>query len=70
MILLVLLLTAGTVVAKRDGRPADSPADVHPLLIGAEAPSVSLSDAGGNRIDLGRLYDEQPTILVLYRGSW
>lgn len=67
---LLVSLATGTVLAKRDAKPAPSPADVHPLLIGAEAPSVTLSGVDGSRVELGTLLKEQPTILVLYRGGW
>lgn len=43
---------------------------IHPLLVGAAAPSVTVKTPEGAEIDLAAYVKETPTILVFYRGSW
>lgn len=44
--------------------------DISPLLIGETIPSTTLQDSDGNQIQLNRLIEQKPTILVFYRGGW
>ena len=48
----------------------DSAAEVHPLMIGSEAPAAQVHDAGGKPVELADLIRKQPTILIFYRGGW
>ena len=44
--------------------------NVRPLLVGAQAPSVQLTSAGGEIVDLATVLAGKPTVLVFYRGGW
>ncbi|MGO1245284.1 MAG: peroxiredoxin-like family protein [Sphingobacterium sp.] len=44
--------------------------NVSPLLIGEKIPALTLTDAMGEMIQLGKLFSEKPTIFVIYRGGW
>ena len=65
--LLGLLGLAGSATA---GDVADSPTAIRPLLIGAEAPDVTVKDKDGEPFRLSEALSAQPTILILYRGGW
>ena len=64
-----LLFAAFTGSAMADAHPT-SAAEIQPLLIGAQAPDVTLRDAGGEAVELPALLGEKPTILIFYRGGW
>ena len=55
--------------ALADGHPT-SPGEIHPLLIGAQAPEATLHSADGTAVGLSDLLSEKPTILIFYRGGW
>lgn len=43
---------------------------VCPLLVGAEIPSITLTDINGRKVNIQKLVKEQPSIIVFYRGGW
>ncbi|MFP4381112.1 MAG: peroxiredoxin-like family protein [Candidatus Sumerlaeia bacterium] len=49
---------------------AASPNDIDPVLLGQEAPSITVRDKNGKKYDLGKAYKKQPTVLIFYRGGW
>jgi len=71
------ILIAGLCTAFATGSPAhadsavpNSASEVHPLLIGAPAPAVTLRDTDGGAIELTDVLGDKPTILFFYRGGW
>ena len=44
--------------------------DVHPLLIGARVPAVTVQTLDGEPYELRDRLDGQQTMLVFYRGGW
>lgn len=66
---------AGTVIP-RLGSVQAAPAlptraeDARPLPLGAVAPTAKLDDAAGNSVDLAKVFRQQPTVVVFYRGGW
>lgn len=51
-------------------QPAASAEDIHPLLIGAAVPEVTLTMVDGNSFDLRAEVTEKPTVIMFYRGGW
>lgn len=49
---------------------APSPVQVTPLLNGLTIPAVTLTDADNNAVELTTLVQQQPSVLVFYRGGW
>lgn len=49
---------------------AESPEQVRPLLNGMTVPAITVLDQQGQAIDLTAKLQQQPTVLVLYRGGW
>ncbi|KAF7785368.1 hypothetical protein PRUB_a4925 [Pseudoalteromonas rubra] len=49
---------------------SDHPEQVSPLLPGLTAPALTLQDNNAKAIDLGKLYQDKTTVLVVYRGGW
>lgn len=49
---------------------AASAAEVHPLLLGSQAPDVALHTQDGKDTTLWKQMDGKPAILVFYRGGW
>ena len=47
-----------------------SSVDIHPLLVGTQAPNVTLENTDGRPFDLKTALSEKPTVLVFYRGWW
>ena len=47
-----------------------TPAEVRPILIGAEAPGPVLENSAGEEVDLGKVLAMRSTILVFYRAHW
>lgn len=47
-----------------------SAGEVHPLLIGAKVPNLTLTAADGSRFDLNAAILKKPTVLIFYRGGW
>jgi cytochrome oxidase Cu insertion factor (SCO1/SenC/PrrC family) len=44
--------------------------EVHPLLVGAEIPTVDVQDIDGKTIDLAKLVKSKAAVLIFYRGGW
>jgi hypothetical protein len=65
----VALLGLATALHAGDAVP-DSPEAVHPLLIGAEAPAVTVLDTSGEPVELRELLRNKRTVLIFYRGGW
>ena len=49
---------------------AASANDIRPLLIGAKVPDPALRRIDGSPVGLSELLDNQPAILIFYRGGW
>lgn len=49
---------------------AASATDVHPLLLGSQAPDIALKTLDGKDTSLWKQMGEKPAILVFYRGGW
>ena len=69
-IALLWLLLGTSSMAKERPDVAASPEEIHPLLIGASAPPLTLRSGDGKPVDLNAVLAEKPTILILYRGGW
>ena len=65
-----LLMVGATVFTARAGDVPTSAMDVHPLLMRAEVPDVSLRSADGSAFDLAAAVKKQPSIVIFYRGGW
>lgn len=48
----------------------EKPEDVSPLLVGETIADVSLLNAKGELISLKAIAEENPTLLIFYRGGW
>lgn len=44
--------------------------DIHPLLVGAEIPELTLRNSEGDPVDLNAVISNKPTVLLFYRGGW
>jgi peroxiredoxin len=49
---------------------AASATEVHPLLLGTQAPDIALKTSEGKDTSLWKQMDGKPAILVFYRGGW
>jgi len=49
---------------------ANSPEQTTPILKGAKIPNTQLTQVDGTSISLATLLNNQPAIIVFYRGSW
>jgi peroxiredoxin len=67
---LILAACWAPVVFAASPSPAPSAAEAKPLAVGAHAPSITLTDIDGAKLDLGAAFAEKPAIVVFYRGSW
>ncbi len=67
-----VILTAAFLfpASSADDSVAATPGGVHPLLIGATVPSVTLANSEGEAIELGEVLSRKPTVVVFYRGGW
>lgn len=64
---LVALAMAG---AGHAGEVAAAAEEVHPLLIGAEVPDVTVRDVAGRPVNLRGMVAGKPSVLIFYRGGW
>ena len=67
------LVVAGVSIlalAGSEPRVAQTAEEIHPLLIGAEAPDVTLRDVDSAQVRLRDLLSEKATVLIFYRGGW
>ncbi|HMQ10546.1 MAG TPA: peroxiredoxin-like family protein [Oligoflexia bacterium] len=55
--------------AKKQTVP-DSPEKVKALQVGQSIPKVTLKDITDNDVQLNKLVQEKPTVLIFYRGGW
>jgi hypothetical protein len=67
--LLASLLLLGTPVLAQSSIPT-SPDEIRPLLIGRQAPALTLTAADGSAFDLDAALHAKPTVLIFYRGGW
>ena len=61
---------AVSAAAHETGRPATTAEEVHPLLIGAEVPTLTLRTADGSPFHLDKAVRSKPAIVIFYRGGW
>ena len=47
-----------------------SPEEVHPVLVGTEAPDGELKTIDGENTTLIASLGEKPGVLIFYRGNW
>jgi hypothetical protein len=62
-------ILAAPLLAAEDPIPA-SAEEIRPLLIGAAVPAVEVKTLDGSAVDLAEKVQEQPTVLIFYRGGW
>ena len=67
-ILVALLLFSSPLFAADE--IAASATEVHPLLLGSQAPDSALKTLDGKDTSLWKQMDGKPAILVFYRGGW
>jgi peroxiredoxin len=48
----------------------ESATDISPLLIGEQVPETEVTSLEGTRTSLLSLVEEQPAVVIFYRGSW
>ena len=65
IICIALLLAA---FGRSQAQLPDAPNNVRPLMVGDEAPALTLVNVNGQAFDLGA--HKKPTVLVFYRGYW
>ena len=71
--ILVWMILIASTVAVRDVPAAGfygSPEEVHPILVGTEAPDGDLTTIDGSRTSLSAALGGQPGVVVFYRGNW
>ena len=47
-----------------------SPAEIHPLLLGSEVPSVEVLALDGTSVDLKSVVAKKRAVVIFYRGGW
>ena len=52
------------------GEPVEKAEMITPLLVGMNAPNVTLKNPDGSDFVLNEAVAGKPTVLVFYRGSW
>lgn len=67
-LLIALLLLSPPLFAANE--IAASATEVHPLLLGTQAPDIALKTLDGKDTSLWKQMDGKPAILVFYRGGW
>lgn len=68
---MVLSLNLQAAAAESEGVPVANSADeIQPLLIGAEVPAVTVHRPDGQAVNLKEAVQEQPSVLIFYRGGW
>ena len=70
VVVAALMFTAFSVTALDRTKVVDDPNNVSPLLIGQQAPSMTLFTSDGAPFKLREKLAEKPTILLFYRGGW
>ncbi len=67
---MLALAACASMNAARSGSPPTSADQVRPLLIGAEAPELTLRQVDGKPFDLTEAIRSKPSVIILYRGGW
>lgn len=49
---------------------AASAAEIHPILVGAELPDVTLKNIDSQTVKLRDIAAQKPSVLIFYRGGW
>ena len=49
---------------------ANSPEEISPLLVGEKIPNATIISSKGEALETSKLFKEQNTVLVVYRGGW
>lgn len=70
LLIAAALVLAGAALSAARAEMPSSAMDVHPLLIRAEVPGVTLQTADGGKFDLAAEVRRQPSIVIFYRGGW
>jgi len=74
LILLILVLLSLGAAEKTPNPCRDkavtSPENICPVLVGTKIPDVKLQDINGNTVDLMKITQAKPTVLIFYRGGW
>jgi peroxiredoxin len=64
-----LIVVAGVLKGFAQSIP-ESADKVQPLLVGAQAPDITLKKPDGSNFELRKAAAEKPLILIFYRGGW
>ena len=67
---LFLAILIGISILSANLLNANTAEEVTPLLVGAETPSVTLSDQNGKAVELDDVLSGKSTVLIFYRGGW
>lgn len=70
VVLVAITAFSRTGIGQETGVVADSANETRPLQAGQPVPSVSIQDASGETVTLQSLYQNQPIVLVFFRGGW
>ena len=65
-----LVVAAAQEAAAQDKPIAADAEAIKPLAKGESVPDVTLQGADGEDVALTTLYEEQPLVIVFFRGSW
>ena len=68
--LVAALVAAGFVSGIALAEIPGSAQEVHPMMIGAKLPELTLKTDDGSSFDLNESVAGKPTILIFYRGGW
>jgi len=49
---------------------ADSANAISPLLVGEKMPQMVLMSSEKKALDIGKIFAQKPTVLIVYRGGW
>jgi peroxiredoxin len=52
------------------GKAVTSAEDICPVLVGTKIPDVKLQDINDKTVDLIKITQAKPTVLIFYRGGW
>jgi hypothetical protein len=63
-------LVAAPLAAHPTDEVASAPDQIHPLLIGAQVPELTVKAGDGSDFDLNAALGKKRTILIFYRGGW
>ncbi|MHC4131302.1 MAG: peroxiredoxin-like family protein [Planctomycetota bacterium] len=73
ILLIIVLLFLGAAEKAPNpcrGKAMTSPENICPVLVGTKIPHVKLQDIDGNIVDLMKIIQAKPTVLIFYRGGW